>query len=136
MHSHGLVGALDNAAPLKKMRAKPANTSATTYWSLEENRFMNTLFILSKSPFMHAETASTLKLVSKGDAVLLIHDAVVGLKDAPQNFRQTLESLVGKEVHLYALEEDCEARGIGSDIPKVTYDGFVDLITRFDRVVH
>ncbi len=97
---------------------------------------MNTLFILSKSPFMHPQTASTLKLASKGDGVLLIHDAVVILKHAPQRLWEALESLVGKGVHLYALEEDCEARGIESDIPKVTYDGFVDLITDFDRVVH
>jgi tRNA 2-thiouridine synthesizing protein B len=97
---------------------------------------MNTLFILSKSPFMHPETASMLKLVSKGDAILLIHDAVVILKHAPQQVRDALESLLGKEVHLYALEEDCDARGIKSDVRKVNYDGFVDLITRFDKVVH
>jgi len=97
---------------------------------------MKSLFILSKSPFMYPETASTLKLVSRGDAILLIHDAVVILKHAPQHLWETLESLAGKEVHLYALEEDCEARGIESNVPKVTYDDFIDLIIDFDRVVH
>ena len=97
---------------------------------------MKTLFILSKSPFMHPEAASTLKLASKGDAILFIHDAVVALKHAPRYFSEALESLAGKEVHLYALEEDCEARGIESSIANVTYERLVDLIADSKRVVH
>jgi sulfur relay protein TusB/DsrH len=94
-----------------------------------------TLFIISKSPFLHTEAANALELVSEGDTILLIHDAVVALKHAPDDFWTALESLAGKKVNLYALEEDCEARGIVSDDALVNYDGFVDLIVSADKVV-
>lgn len=96
---------------------------------------MKTLFIISKSPFQHPEVTSTLNLVSEGDTILLIHDAVFALKHMPDDFWNGLESLVGKKVNLYALAEDCEARGIESDDAMVDYDGFIELIAAADKVV-
>lgn len=91
---------------------------------------MSTLHIVNQSPWRSDSWARCLSMLSDGDAVLLIEDAVyaVNRDDLPAN--------------CFVLESDLEARGLAPgvnsanyNLTRVDYAGFVDLACRYDRSV-
>ena len=89
------------------------------------------LIILSKSPFI-SDYESLVKLVSKavekGESVAVLHiqDACVAVTSD-----RCLKKLVSSGVEVYALKEDCEARGlrkIKNKVRTVDYKGWVNLV--------
>ena len=98
------------------------------------------LIILSKSPFI-SDYESLVKLVSKavdkGEsvAVLHIHDACIAVTSD-----RYLKKVGSSGVELYALKEDCEARGllqkIKDEVRTVDYKGWVNLVmNKHDKIV-
>ncbi len=87
------------------------------------------LFILNKSPFASKSLDSCLKVAQNGDTLLLIEDGVLAVKSGE------LEKAKEREIRVYALRADVEARGVTSSVPVVDYEGFVDLVEK-NKVVN
>ncbi|MBU7013706.1 MAG: sulfurtransferase complex subunit TusB [Theionarchaea archaeon] len=80
------------------------------------------LFIINKSPFTSRSFESCVSIAGTDDIILLIEDGVYAvLSDVIQHAQQ-------KDITLYALKADLEARGIQTHLPVVDYGGFVDLV--------
>lgn len=96
---------------------------------------MNTLHLLSHSPFTDSRLSSCLRLLSIHDGILLSGDAVYALQAGTAQ-RQALE-LMPDGIALFALEEDLLARAIG-DVPArvrcLDYPAFVELCLRYAKV--
>lgn len=92
---------------------------------------MSTLHLVNRSPFSSRTLESLEKALTEGDAVLLIEDGVYGvLCDA-------LASL-GARARLYALEEDCSARGLEAlddGVERIDVAGFVRLSAECQRTL-
>ena len=88
---------------------------------------MSTLHVLSHSPFSDTRLDSCLRILGRGDALLLCGDAVYAL----QQQSSTLEDKT-----VFALEEDLQARNI--ECPQgavaIDYPAFVDLSIQYDKV--
>lgn len=86
---------------------------------------MSTLHIINQSPWRSDSWGRCLSLLSEGDALILIEDAVyaVSRDDLPAN--------------CYVLEPDLQARGLTprDAVTCVDYPGFVDLTCRHSRSV-
>jgi len=92
------------------------------------------LIILSKSSFM-SDCESLVRLVSKavekGESVAILHiqDACVAVTSD-----RYLKKLTPLGMEVYALKEDCEARGLLQKIKNgvriVDYKGWVDLVMK------
>jgi tRNA 2-thiouridine synthesizing protein B len=96
---------------------------------------MSTLHMLSHSPFSDSRLASCLYLLAPGDALLLCGDAVYALLTGSAQ-RHALE-LIPESIALLALEEDLQARAIGSLPPRtqsLDYPAFVACTLAYDRV--
>jgi tRNA 2-thiouridine synthesizing protein B len=67
-------------------------------------------------------------VVSDGDAILLIENAVYGQLSGDDS---------DLDVKLFVLEADLEARGVTahSDYKVIDYAGFVSLCTEYDKVI-
>jgi len=98
------------------------------------------LIILSKSPFT-GDYGSLVKLASKAVekdesvAILHIQDACIAVTSD-----RYLKKLTPLGIEVYALKEDCEARGllqkIKGDVRTVDYKGWVDLVMKkHDKIV-
>lgn len=98
------------------------------------------LIILSKSPFI-SDHESLFRLVSKavekGDRVAILHiqDACVAVM-----LDRYVKKVVSLEIEVYALREDCEARGllekIKNGVRTVDYKGWVDLVmNKHDKII-
>ncbi|MCJ7618129.1 MAG: sulfurtransferase complex subunit TusB [Desulfobacterales bacterium] len=92
---------------------------------------MNTLYVISRSSFQRNEAFLDFKLAEKGDGVIFIQDGVLLLKN-PKNI---LRALKEKEVEVFALKEDLNARGLITDIKIVDYDSFADLLLLYKRAM-
>ncbi|MDO9323228.1 MAG: sulfurtransferase complex subunit TusB [Pseudomonas sp.] len=96
---------------------------------------MNTLHLLSHSPFTDSRLNSCLRLLSIHDGILLSGDAVYALQAGTAQ-RQALE-LMPDSIALFALDEDLLARAI-SDLPtrvrRLDYPAFVELTLRYAKV--
>jgi tRNA 2-thiouridine synthesizing protein B len=88
------------------------------------------LHIVNKSPYEKSTLASCLAYATKGNAVLLIEDAVYGATRGNAAEAQ-LKEAIGR-VDVYALGPDLEARGMKDRVIEgvklVDYGGFVDLV--------
>lgn len=87
------------------------------------------LHTVNKSPFQNSALENCLRLVQKGDVILLLEDgvyaAVVG------TVKSSLIEQAVKQHAVYALEADLKARGLGNLIKGVrmaSYGDFVDLV--------
>ncbi len=95
------------------------------------------LHTVNKSPFERNALDVCLQHAKTGSAVLLIEDGVYGaLKDSATT--EKVQSAMAK-FSLYALGPDLKARGVGEQqliegVTVVDYDGFVDLVTEYDKV--
>jgi len=92
------------------------------------------LIILSKSPFT-SDYESLVKLLSKavekGESVAILHiqDACTAVTSDKH-----LKRLMPLGIEVYALKEDCEARGLLQEVEDgvktVDYKGWVDLVMK------
>lgn len=96
---------------------------------------MSTLFTVSQSWFNRAALYEQCAFASRGDAILLMQDAVLALQSPV-----ALASFVAKcdrgGIAVYALQEDCRLRGIesrSSQIEQISYAGFVDLVVKYEK---
>jgi tRNA 2-thiouridine synthesizing protein B len=99
---------------------------------------MSTLHTVNKSPFERGSLASAFAHALPGDAVLLIEDAVVGVRaGATEAAKAIAAAMPACAVHV--LGPDLAARGIPAEaivagVDVVDYAGFVDLAAAHDKV--
>jgi tRNA 2-thiouridine synthesizing protein B len=98
---------------------------------------MSTLHTVNKSPFDRNTLEACLRLVTKGNSVLLIEDGVYGAMQGTSKSDVVEKAL--NDVAIYALGPDLKARGIDESklidgIKVVDYKGFVDLAVANDKV--
>lgn len=91
---------------------------------------MSILHIINKSSFTHNTLRSCIAVCSSQDSLLLIEDGVFGaLQGAPD--AQALQSLMERNIVVYALSADVNARALRQKIePRIqliTYEEFVQL---------
>ncbi len=97
---------------------------------------MSTLHTVNKSPFATQALVSCLNHAKAGDAILMIEDGVYGGLSGT-GLTEIIEEF-GKNVSLYVLSPDLDARGLDAKrliggIEGVDYAGFVDLVAKHDR---
>jgi len=94
------------------------------------------LHTVNKSPFERNSLDSCLEHAKKGHAVLLIEDGVYAAMKGTAAAQKLAEA--GKNVEVFALQSDVDARGMKGrlmdGIKLVDYGGFVDLVTKHERV--
>ena len=94
------------------------------------------LHTVNKSPFDNGTLQTCLKFARQGSAVLLIEDGVYAAARDTAVSMQMQEVL--KNVPIYALKPDVEARGLQTrvmdGIRLVDYEGFVDLVAEHSAV--
>lgn len=87
------------------------------------------LHILCASPFAGSCLEECARVIAADDALLLSGDGVYA---ALGEAARTLHALHAAGVTIFALAEDCTARGIDTRLPgcitTVDYGGFVDLV--------
>ena len=87
------------------------------------------LHIVNKSPYSKDSLASCIRVAAKGDPILLIEDAVLGVL-ATGRMADTIKA-AQKDHDVYALTADIKARGIDrivAGVKEVDYLGFVALV--------
>ncbi|MBH3404013.1 sulfurtransferase complex subunit TusB [Pseudomonas glycinae] len=93
---------------------------------------MSTLHVLSHSPFGDERLTSCLRLLGASDALLLSGDAAYALQPGTAPF----SALESRQVKLFVLTEDAQARGV--KIPDwaeaIDYPAFVQLSIHHDKV--
>jgi tRNA 2-thiouridine synthesizing protein B len=89
------------------------------------------LYIFNKSPLRTRDLEQCVSLKkSKDSKVLLIEDAVIGVKKGIAT-EYLIEKLQSDGITVYALQADLKARGIeniAENIAVIDYEGFVDLV--------
>ena len=94
------------------------------------------LHTVNKSPFENRTLETCLRFARQGSAVLLIEDGVYAAAKGTAISRQVQEAM--KNVSIYALKPDVEARGmqhrVMDGVRLVDYGGFVDLVAEHDAV--
>ncbi len=96
---------------------------------------MSILHTVNKSPFEKQTLGSCVAHVLDGDAILMIEDGVYG---AIAGTKAALQLEETKNVSIYALGPDLDARGLGeaklaAGITIVDYKGFVELSVKHDK---
>ncbi|WPO98118.1 sulfurtransferase complex subunit TusB [Pseudomonas sp. HR96] len=93
---------------------------------------MTTLHVLSHSPFSDSRFDSCLRLLGAHDGLLLSGDAVYALQPGTA----ALAALEQRQLRLYALAEDLEARGLQAtaQVAALDYPAFVQLTLDYDKV--
>lgn len=98
---------------------------------------MTSLFTINRSWHNSTWLFESLAFASRGDAILLIEDAVLGI-GSPITLASFITKCKMQGVQVYALEDDTRLRGVKNQMPDVSlvdYAGFVALITQFDKQV-
>ena len=94
------------------------------------------LHTVNKAPFDDRTLETCLKFARRGSAVLLIEDGVYAAAKNTAVSNQIEQAL--KNVSIYALKPDVEARGmqhrVMDGVRLVDYGGFVDLVAEYDAV--
>ncbi len=89
------------------------------------------LHIVNKSPFSDIALESCIRTAQKGDSILLIEDAVLGVMAGGK--AEPIIQQAQKDFPVYALEPDVKARGVDrlvGGIKLVDYAGFVELVEK------
>lgn len=96
------------------------------------------LFVISRTVFDRREFDIDIELAEEGDGVIFIQDGVLIVKRVPEEITEIFERAKQRNVKFYALKEDLEARGVkpkeGFEV--VDYDGFLDLIKKYDKAIN
>ena len=94
------------------------------------------LHTVNKSPFENGSLQACLKHARQGSAVLLIEDGVYAAAKDTAVAKLVQEAM--KNVSIYALKPDVEARGLQTRVMDgvrlVDYGGFVDLVAEHSAV--
>lgn len=94
------------------------------------------LHTVNKSPFDHNTFETCLRFAQQGSAVLLIEDGVYAAARDTAVSQRVQQAL--KNVSIYALKADIEARGMQNRVMDgvrlVDYEGFVDLVVEHNAV--
>lgn len=93
------------------------------------------LYMVNKSPLMHSNLETCLRIAPSGEPILLYEDGVYGV--APGTKAEALVREALQAHPIYALKADLEARGLRQSIEGVKvidYDGFVALVEEHDVV--
>ncbi len=90
------------------------------------------LHIVNKSPFSHNAFNQCLNAATENDSILLIEDGVYWLSNSTQAIPPLPEG-----IRIFLLAEDIESRGLSpmQNTNTVDYNGFVELVTQFDKTV-
>ncbi len=97
------------------------------------------LYLVSRSPFLRAELASTLRLVRPGDGLVFLQDGVVAVASLPIGLWDQVRELAANGTTIYALKEDLDARAVPSNrigAQVVDYDGLLGLFRQYPLIVH
>lgn len=97
---------------------------------------MSTLHTINKSPFDRNSLGSCLRVISDSDAILLIEDGIYAATSGTI-FSDVVKAAV-QSYSVYVLGPDLSARGMKEDgivegVNVVDYEGFVDLVTEYDK---
>ena len=87
------------------------------------------LFTVNKPPLTFGNLESALRVAPDGEPILLYEDGVYAAVAGSSSEGLITQALADHPV--YALQEDLEARGLGSlveGIQAINYDGFVELV--------
>jgi tRNA 2-thiouridine synthesizing protein B len=93
------------------------------------------LYTLNKPSTTTNSFDSLLGIAPKGTPILLYEDGVYIAISGARDMHKVVAALADHSI--YALDADCEARGIKNIIPGITiisYDGFVELVENHDVV--
>ena len=95
---------------------------------------MTALHIVNRSPHQGDALATALALLTEGDALLLIEDAVI----AASAGHPSAASIAACNCAVFALEADLSARGLtaASPVTSIDYSGFVELTVRHNTLRH
>lgn len=113
---------------------------------------MATLYLVTKSPFIHNDPSEAVKIATlqrekeEKIGVVLFQDAVLGAKkgqfsETGESFEQLLLEAIGKGVKVYTLEHDSKARAIKQeelieDVIQISYQQLIDLIMEeYEKIV-
>ena len=91
------------------------------------------LYLVNKSPLMHANLGTLLRIAPKGSPILLYEDGVYAAAAGAKSEALAKQALAGHP--LYALDADLEARSVTkviAGIQVIGYDGFVELVEKND----
>ena len=93
------------------------------------------LYMVNKSPLMHSNLETCLRIAPPEEPILLYEDAVYAVAPGAKAEALVTEAL---QIHpIYALKADLEARGLRQcveGIEIIDYDGFVALVEEHDVV--
>ena len=97
---------------------------------------MSTLHTINKSPFDRNSFGSCMRVISDGDAILFIEDGVYAATSGT-SFSDAVKAATDSHT-VFVLGPDLSARGMKEDgivegVNVVDYDGFVDLVTEYDK---
>jgi len=87
------------------------------------------LHTVNKSPFQNSALENCLRLVRKGDVILLLEDGVYAA--AAGTAKSPLVEQAVKQHAVYVIEADVKARGLNNlikDVRVASYGDFVDLV--------
>lgn len=93
------------------------------------------LYTINKPSTSTNSLDSLLRIAPNGSPVLLYEDGVYIAMNGAKDSDKVIAALL--EHPIYALDADCEARGIKNIIPGITiisYQGFVELVEMHDVV--
>ncbi len=98
---------------------------------------MAMLHTINKSPFERRTLDAALRHAVKGSGILLIEDGVYAAFDGTIVADKVKAAMADHEI--YVLGPDVSARGMSEEhvingVKIVDYDGFVDLVTQYDKV--
>ena len=93
------------------------------------------LYMVNKSPLMHKNLETCLRIAPPNEPILLYEDGVYAVTPGTRAEALLTEALQTHSV--YALRADLEARGLQQHVEGVQvvdYDGFVALVEEYDVV--
>jgi sulfur relay protein TusB/DsrH len=93
------------------------------------------LYTINKPSTSTNSLDSLLRIAPKGTPILLYEDGVYIAISGARDMHKAVAALADHPI--YALDADCEARGIKNTIPGIkiiSYDGFVELVEMHDVV--
>ncbi len=98
---------------------------------------MGTIYCVKRSAFENRLPFSYMNLAVKGDAVLFCQDGVFPLSTGHEELNEVLKAKKAQGVEFFALDADVKARAVKvpSDVAVVDYDGFIDLLDHYQRVI-
>ena len=96
---------------------------------------MKTLYMIPNSPYQRNEAFFPLKVAGESDGILLIQSGVVMCNSIPDWLKSDMDKALASGVKVYACKEDLEARSLPHNFEVIDYNGIIDLLEHYERVV-